>query len=171
MSREETHKLYVSLSASQTRKRLKHCGFGVRRVETAGNHQAVIIHTATGGHFEQLKALFSDVLCQFTHTELGEPLESIRNLGPTSARWLREAGVRTQQDLNRLGAIAAFQLVREQQPGASLNLLWALAAAIDNRDWRDITDREKAELRAMVENLSTEGGSQDQNGHRADEDL
>lgn len=54
--------LYVNLGASQARKRLKGRGLGVKRVESAGNQQAVVIHTATGKHFEQLKAVFRDVL-------------------------------------------------------------------------------------------------------------
>jgi hypothetical protein len=50
------------LSASQTRRRLKGHGFGVRKVETAGSGMAVIIHTATGQHRRELEALFHDVL-------------------------------------------------------------------------------------------------------------
>jgi hypothetical protein len=41
---------------------LKGHGFGVRKVETAGNNRAVIIHTATGEHLRQLEALFEDVI-------------------------------------------------------------------------------------------------------------
>ncbi len=55
-------RLYVRLGPSQVRKRLRGVGFGVRRVESAGTGRALIIHTATGGHLEQLKALFHDVL-------------------------------------------------------------------------------------------------------------
>lgn len=55
-------RLYVRLGASQTRKRLKGHGYGVKKVETAGNWRAVIIHTATGQHRQQLHALFADVL-------------------------------------------------------------------------------------------------------------
>ena len=55
-------RLYVNLGASQTRKRLKGHGFGVKKVETAGKGRAVIVHTATGGHRRQLHALFADVI-------------------------------------------------------------------------------------------------------------
>jgi hypothetical protein len=60
--------LYVRLGPSQVRKRLRGVGFGVRRVESAGTGRALIIHTATGGHLEELRALFRDVL----ETEEGE---------------------------------------------------------------------------------------------------
>ena len=54
-------KLHVNLSASQTRKRLKGLGYGVRKVQSAGTNEAVIIHTATGDHLRDLEALFRDV--------------------------------------------------------------------------------------------------------------
>ncbi len=54
-------KLYVNLGASQTRKRLKGFGHGVRKVLSAGTNQAVVIHTATGRHLEELQRKFSDV--------------------------------------------------------------------------------------------------------------
>jgi hypothetical protein len=58
----KTDRLYVDLGASQVRRRLKGHGFGVRKVETAGNNRAVIIHTATGEHLRQLEALVYDVI-------------------------------------------------------------------------------------------------------------
>jgi hypothetical protein len=54
-------KLLVNLSASQTRKRLKGFGHGVRKIQSAGKNQTMVIHTATGQHLEELKALFADV--------------------------------------------------------------------------------------------------------------
>ena len=53
--------LYVNLSASQVRRRLKGFGHGVRKVQSAGKNRAVIIHTATGQHLKELEAVFGDV--------------------------------------------------------------------------------------------------------------
>lgn len=61
MNATPTFRLYVNLSASQARKRLKGHGFGVRRVESVTNGKAVILHTATGDHRQALELLFSDV--------------------------------------------------------------------------------------------------------------
>ena len=55
-------RLYVKLSASQVRRRLKGLGYGVRKVESAGRNEAVIIHTATGDHRRELLAIFADVM-------------------------------------------------------------------------------------------------------------
>jgi hypothetical protein len=58
----KSYRLLVCLGASQARKRLKGHGFGVKRIESAGKNRAVIIHTATGRHLDELRALLSDVL-------------------------------------------------------------------------------------------------------------
>lgn len=55
-------RLYVNLGASQVRRRLKGFGHGVRKVQSIGKNQAVIIHTATGEHLLELRALFADTL-------------------------------------------------------------------------------------------------------------
>ena len=62
MSNIKGYRMYVALGASQTRRRLKGHGFGVRKVETAGTRRALIIHTATQQHRRELHALFADVL-------------------------------------------------------------------------------------------------------------
>ena len=56
------HRLYVNLPASQVRRRLKGHGFGLKKIESAGMGRALIIHTATGEHRDQLHELFRDVL-------------------------------------------------------------------------------------------------------------
>jgi hypothetical protein len=62
MNRPNIFRLYVRLGASQTRRRLKGFGHGVKRVATDGKNRAVIFHTATGQHRHELEALFADVL-------------------------------------------------------------------------------------------------------------
>ena len=143
--------LYVNVSAAQARKRLKGFGHGVRKVQSAGKNRAVVIHTAMGRHLEELEAKFADVGCSSTESELSEPIENLRNLGATSAAWLRDIGVFTRADLERLGPVLAYRLVKQRQPNASLNLLWAMAAGLSHRDWRELTDDEKEELLAEVE--------------------
>ena len=60
--------LFVNLGASQTRRRLKGFGHGVRKVQTAGRNKAVLIHTATGQHLRELEAKFADVGYSETET-------------------------------------------------------------------------------------------------------
>lgn len=140
------HRLYVNLGASQVRRRVKGFGHGVRKVQATGRHQSVIIHTATGQHLRELQSLFSDVLTTDVEDLLQAPIENLRNLGPKSALWLKEAGIGTIAELMRLGPVLAYRIVRQRQPSVSVNLLWALAAGAADRDWRDLTDEEKKRL-------------------------
>lgn len=62
MARPTTYSLQVNLSASQTRKRLKGHGFGVKNVQACDRNQSIITHTATGEHLRELTSLFADVI-------------------------------------------------------------------------------------------------------------
>ena len=62
MAEIKGERLYVHLSASQTRRRLQGLGFGVKKVQSAGRNEAVIIHTATGEHRRELLAIFADAV-------------------------------------------------------------------------------------------------------------
>jgi hypothetical protein len=77
--------------------------------------------------------------------------EKIRNVGPKSAAWLRQVGVRTQDDLVRLGPVEAFMKVKRAGFRPSLNLLYALAGAIENCHWADLPDERKTALVLAVE--------------------
>jgi DNA transformation protein and related proteins len=77
--------------------------------------------------------------------------EKIRNVGPKSAAWLRQVGVRTQDDLVRLGAVEAFMKVKRAGFKPSLNLLYALEGALADCHWADLPDERKAALLAAAE--------------------
>lgn len=83
------------------------------------------------------------------------PVATLRNLGPKSALWLAEAGIRTLDELEELGAVKAYARLKAIKPkSTSLNLLWALAAGLEDRDWRELSAEEKAELAAEVRKVS-----------------
>ena len=75
----------------------------------------------------------------------------IRNVGPKGAAWLRQVGVRTQDDLVKLGPVDAFMKVKRAGFRPSLNLLYALAGAIENRHWAELPDEQKRALVAAAE--------------------
>ena len=76
----------------------------------------------------------------------GKDDNKIRNVGPKCAAWLRQVGVRTQEDLVRLGPVEAFMKVKRAGFRPSLNLLYALAGAIENCHWADLPDARKSAL-------------------------
>lgn len=54
---------------------IKGFGHGVRKIQSAGKSQAVIIHTATGRHLAELKAESADVGCSSGGEETDDSIE------------------------------------------------------------------------------------------------
>ena len=70
----------------------------------------------------------------------------IRNVGPKSAAWLRQVGVRTTEDLARIGPVETFLKVKRAGFRPSLNLLYSMAGALADCHWADLPEEQKQEL-------------------------
>jgi hypothetical protein len=79
-------------------------------------------------------------------TEKAPAPEKLLNIGPKSYAWLKQVGVRTPEDLKRLGAMEVFTKVKKAGFRPSLNLLYALAGAEQDRHWNTLTAEEKNAL-------------------------
>ena len=76
-------------------------------------------------------------------------LSDLRNIGPKSAAWLRQVGVRTREDLEAAGPLDAFMRVRRAGFKPSLNLLYSLEGALRGCHWQDVPeDRRHALVQA-----------------------
>lgn len=65
----------------------------------------------------------------------------LRNLGPKTALWLTEVGIRTEADLRRTGAVAAYRQLKTLRGGQlSLVALYAMQAALMDIDWRELPE-------------------------------
>ncbi len=78
-------------------------------------------------------------------------MSEIRNIGSTSAEWLKEIGVETLDQLRSVGSVPVFAMVRDQHPEATLNLLWSLEAALRDEDWRSLAESVKSGLLEELE--------------------
>ena len=79
-------------------------------------------------------------------------LAALRNLGVVSAAWLEAAGIRSTDQLRRLGAVEAFRRVAFHRGGdVSLNLLYALEGALRDVRWDRIPPEERLALRRQAE--------------------
>ena len=72
-------------------------------------------------------------------------------LGPKSQAMLERAGIDSPDDLRALGAVKAYLLVKRNEPGVSLNLLWALEGAITERRWQDVARDQRTSLLLALE--------------------
>lgn len=77
--------------------------------------------------------------------------EKIRNVGPKSAAWLRQVGVRTNEDVRRLGAVDVYLRTRRAGFKSTLNLLYALGGAEDDCHWQELSDERRTALLLAVE--------------------
>lgn len=67
-------------------------------------------------------------------------------VGPKSAAWLRQVGIRTHSDLEAAGAVAAFVKCKRAGFRPSLNLLYALEGALQGCHWQKVPEARRAEL-------------------------
>jgi DNA transformation protein and related proteins len=75
----------------------------------------------------------------------------MRNIGPKSAAWLRQVGLRTEEDLRAIGALDAFIKVKRAGFKPSLNLLYALEGALLDCHWQDIPAERRGGLLVAAE--------------------
>ena len=76
----------------------------------------------------------------------------MRNIGPKSKQWLASIDVHTLDDVVSLGVIETYKRVKAAYPEkVSLNLLYALQAALLDLPWNDLPPDIKEELKHQVE--------------------
>ncbi|MCX5515148.1 competence-specific regulator [Kaistia algarum] len=79
------------------------------------------------------------------------PISSMRGIGPRTATWLKDVGVETEDDLRRMGAIAAYRRLKHSGPKrVSLNALWGLHAALEGIPWTAVDRETKQRLLATL---------------------
>lgn len=79
-------------------------------------------------------------------TNRHESLSDLRGLGPRSQEMLARAGITSLGQLQQLGSVAAYAMARRANPGASLNLLWALESALTGERWQDVARKHRTSL-------------------------
>ncbi len=77
----------------------------------------------------------------------GTPITSLRGLGPASAEMLAAIGIESAEKLDEVGAAEAYRRLRAARvPGVTRVMLWALAGALLDLDWRELPEDLKQRL-------------------------
>ena len=84
-------------------------------------------------------------------------LIELKNLGKTSVQWLNAVGIRTLEQLNDIGSVAAYCKVRNRGFKVSKVLLYALEGALSGAHWNDLNAEQKARLLKAVDEHSPNG--------------
>ncbi|WP_028042100.1 TfoX/Sxy family DNA transformation protein [Candidatus Stoquefichus massiliensis] len=82
-----------------------------------------------------------------------ESLDNMLNIGKEMKRKLFSIGVRSSEDLIRLGSKEVFFQLKEQHPNVCLVHLYALQGAIDNVDYDKLPDEVKLDLKQYSDSL------------------
>jgi TfoX/Sxy family transcriptional regulator of competence genes len=73
-------------------------------------------------------------------------LLALHGIGPRTTDWLLKVGITSYDDIDRLGAVAAYRLLLDAGYPATLNALYALESVLLECHWRDLPGARKAEL-------------------------
>ena len=85
-------------------------------------------------------------------------VESLKNIGPTSASWLEGVGIHTAADLAEVGVVEAYLRVKRAYPErVSLNLLYALQGALLDIRWNLVPDDMREMLRQQARTMAKDG--------------
>jgi hypothetical protein len=87
---------------------------------------------------------------------MAPPSVKIRNVGPKSAAWLRQIGIRTEEDLRKLGAVEAYRRVKLAGFKPTLNLLYSMAGAEDDCHWTALSEERKSALVLAADGIDQE---------------
>ena len=85
------------------------------------------------------------------------PSSTLPGLGPRSLAMLTAAGIHDRADLERLGSVRAYLLVKAAGQNASLNLLWAMEGALTGEDWRVVAREHRTSLLLALETAQANG--------------
>ncbi|NQV72266.1 TfoX/Sxy family protein [bacterium] len=75
------------------------------------------------------------------------PIIKLKNLGPASERMLAQIDVFTAGDIRTLSPALIYRILRDKGTPVSMNLIYALEAAISGRHWLELTSSEKQTLK------------------------
>lgn len=75
----------------------------------------------------------------------------LQNVGPKSAAWLRQVGIRSQEDLIAAGSVEAFLRCKRAGFRPSLNVLYSLEGALLGCHWQKLPEERRAQLQVQVE--------------------
>jgi DNA transformation protein and related proteins len=85
-----------------------------------------------------------------------EGIAELPGLGPKSQAMLEGAGIKTLEQLRRLGSVQAYSKVKSTGANASLNLLWALEGALTGLPWQVVAKEHRLSLLLALEALKSD---------------
>ena len=81
-------------------------------------------------------------------------IRKLKGLGPKSEQCLNAIGIFNKEDLEKIGAVSAYLKLNNQSiMKPSLNLLYAMVGALENKHWTKVAKNDKYRLLMELEDL------------------
>lgn len=80
-------------------------------------------------------------------------LEKLAGLGPKSSAMLRQIGIHTTAELFAADPYRLYLQLKQDFPSTSLNILYAIIGAQENRHWQEIKRERRLEILLRLEEL------------------
>jgi TfoX C-terminal domain len=77
-------------------------------------------------------------------------ISEMKNLGPKSTEVLAKIGVHTKDDLEKIGAVDCYLMLKNQGYNINLNMLYALESALLNININHLSNDIKLHLQAAI---------------------
>lgn len=81
------------------------------------------------------------------------PIETIRNLGPSTAEAFARAGIYSAEELHRFGPDVAYAKLLEHGSKPHFIAYYCLVLGLQGRPWNDLPATEKAHLRKRFDRI------------------
>lgn len=80
-------------------------------------------------------------------------LSSLKGLGPRSEEMLPQVGIHSADELLAADPYEVYKRLKATVPGISINALYAIIGAIEDRNWQDIKRERKGEILMRLEDM------------------
>ena len=80
-------------------------------------------------------------------------LTGLKKIGRKIAARLNEAGIYSEDDLRRVGAVHAHRRIKEIHPNETLSVcyyLYSFEGALNNKHWNEIGEERKQQLKTEI---------------------
>lgn len=81
-------------------------------------------------------------------------IRDLAGLGPKSEQMLAAIGIETVEGFMAADAFELYLQLRAQQPGLSLNMLYAMLGAQQNRPWQEVAREDKTAILMRLDDLN-----------------
>ena len=78
-------------------------------------------------------------------------LSSLKNIGPQSEKWLNAIDIYTKEDIEKLGPVTIYNILKVQDFPVNRLLAYALQGALLNVHWNDLPKKVKKQLDKEIE--------------------